>query len=339
MRNKNFKYALIIAFILLIISFLGSLVFGAVNITLKDLIILENSRESFEKILIIKELRLPRELGAIIVGMSLSVAGAIMQGVTKNPLADPGLLGISGGANLAIVICIIFIPNLTFFQLNIVSFLGAICGALLVFGIIKFSKGRASNFKVILAGTAISSFFFALSEGLGLYYQKSKEVSLWNNGGLIGITMNQIILGAFIAFVAISVAVIYSRELTLLSINEDLALSLGQNSKLIKIFFFLITVILSGISVGLGGNMVFIGFVVPHLVRAFVGSDYRHIIPLCVFFGPIFLLLADTMARTINAPYETPITAICSFICLPFFIYAINTDNCKTQNFFVHKHK
>lgn len=271
----------------------------------------------------LREIRLPREIAAALVGAALAVSGAIMQGLTRNPLADPGLLGLTAGANAALAVTLAFFPSANYMGIMLACFIGAAVGVVLVFGIGSAKRGGFSPFRIVLAGAAISAFLFAVAEGISLYFKVSKDVSMWTAGGLIGVSWNQIQLIAPVVLIGTIVAVLLARQLTIISLNEDVAVGLGQNILLVKIILFIVITLLAGAAVALVGNLAFVGLMVPHMVRPFVGNDYRMVLPMSALFGGAFLLLADTLARTINAPYETPVAAIVAVLGLPFFLFVV----------------
>ncbi|MEK4800149.1 MULTISPECIES: FecCD family ABC transporter permease [Oceanobacillus] len=318
-----FRYKMIAVLLLFIGAFLISIVYGAADIRVIDVWLSLTSNVEGSDISIIREIRLPREVAAVLVGAALSIAGAMMQGMTRNPLADPGLLGLTAGANAALAVAIVLFPTLHYFGVMVVSFLGAAIGAMMVYGISAVKRGGFSPFKIILAGAAVSAFLQAVSEGIGIYFKVSKDVSMWTAGGLIGTTWGQ--LQMVVPFMVVSMLIAFglSRQLTILSLNEEVAVGLGQKTTQIKAVLFIIIVLLAGASVALVGNMAFIGLMVPHMVRVMVGTDYRYILPMSAFVGAILMLFADTLARTINAPWETPIVAIISVMGLPFFLLII----------------
>jgi iron complex transport system permease protein len=318
-----FVYKLITGILLLIAMFMIAMVFGAADIAVKDVWRALTSTAAGDKLTIIREIRLPREVAAIFVGAALSVSGAIMQGMTRNPLADPSLLGLTAGANAALAITIAFIPSANYFSTMLVCFAGAALGAALVFGISSLKRGGFSPLRIVLAGSAISAFLYAIAEGVGIYFKISKDVSMWTAGGLVGTTWGQLQIIVPFIVVGILVSVFLSRQLTILSLNEEVALGLGQNIAKIKLILFIIIIILAGASVALVGNLAFIGLMIPHIVRAIVGTDYRYIIPMSAIIGATFMLLADTLGRTINAPYETPVVAIMAMLGLPFFLIIV----------------
>ena len=318
-----FLYKLIGALLVFIIMFGYSMVFGAADISIKDVWLALSSSSVNEQISIIRDIRLPREIAAVFVGAALSVSGAIMQGMTRNPLADPGLLGLTSGANAALAVTIAFIPSVNYLGITIACFIGAAVGAILVFGIAAIKRGGFSPLRIVLAGAAVSAFLYAIGEGVGIYFKISKDVSMWTAGGMVGTSWEQ--LQIIVPFIVggIFIALLLSRQLTILSLNEEVAVGLGQQTSKVKTILFIVMILLAGASVALVGNMVFIGLMIPHIVRGIVGTDYRYIIPMSAVTGAAFMLLADTLARTVSAPYETPIAAVVSMIGLPFFLVIV----------------
>lgn len=322
-RPIPFIYKLIGSSVVFIGMFIIAMVFGAADISVKDVWDAITSQTKSDAISIIREIRLPREIAAIFVGAALSVSGAIMQGITRNPLADPGLLGLTAGANAALAVTIAFLPSTGYFGIMIACFIGAAIGALLVFGIGSVKRGGFSPMRIVLAGAAVSAFLFAIAEGVSIYFKVSKNVSMWTAGGLIGTSWGQLQVIVPFVVVGIIVAILLSRQLTILSLSEETAVGLGQNTARIKTMLFIVITLLAGAAVALAGNMAFIGLMVPHVVRAIVGTDYRFIIPLSAITGGAFMLFADTVGRTINAPFETPVAAIVAMLGLPFFLLIV----------------
>ncbi|WP_226672860.1 FecCD family ABC transporter permease [Rossellomorea aquimaris] len=319
-----FIYKLIGATLLFAAAFLVSVTFGAAETTVKDVFHALTFSAEGDKITILQEIRFPREVAAIVVGASLAVSGAIMQGMTRNPLADPGLLGLTAGANASLAIALAFIPSISYYWIMIACFIGSAAGALMVFGISSMKRGGFSPFRIVLAGAAVSAFLFAIAEGVGLFFKLSKDVSMWTAGGMIGTTWSQLQVIVPFIVIGILVALFFSRQLTILSLNEEVAVGLGQRTAFVKGVLFIVIVLLAGAAVALVGNMVFIGLMIPHMVRAVVGTDYRFIIPISSLFGASFMLLADTLGRTINSPYETPVAAIVAMMGLPFFLFIVH---------------
>ena len=322
-RSIPFIYKMIASLLVFVGMFVVAMVFGAADTTIKDVWLALTSHVKTDATLMLREIRLPREVAAIFVGAALAVAGAIMQGLTRNPLADPGLLGLTAGANAAFAITLVILPSVNYFGLMISCFIGAAVGTIMVFSIGFIKKGGFSPLRIVLAGAAVSAFLTAISEGVGIYFKVSKNISMWTSGGMIGTTWGQLQIIVPFIIVGILVSLLLSRQLTILSLNEEVAVGLGQNTTRIKVILFIVIILLAGASVALVGNMTFIGLMVPHIVRAIVGTDYRYIIPMSAISGAIFMLLADTIGRTINAPFETPVAAIVATIGLPFFLIIV----------------
>ncbi|MFP8784564.1 FecCD family ABC transporter permease [Planococcus plakortidis] len=321
--NARFSYIFGISLLALVLAFVVSMVFGAADVSLENLWLALFSDSTGQQISVIQEIRLPREVAAIFVGAALAVSGAIMQGMTRNPLADPGLLGLTAGANAALAATLAFIPGANYFGIMIACFIGAAIGAGLVFGIGASRRGGFSPFRIVLAGAAVSAFLTAIAEAIGLLFKISKDVSMWTAGGLIGTSWGQLqIIVPFIT-IALFVALLLSRQLAVLSLSEEAAIGLGQKTGQIKAMLFVVVTLLAGAAVALAGNLAFIGLMIPHIVRVIVGSDYRFIIPMSAVTGAIFMLLADLFGRTVNAPFETPVAAVVAMLGLPFFLLIV----------------
>lgn len=270
---------------------------------------------------IIVSIRLPRELGAALVGAALAVSGAIMQGITKNPLADPGLLGLNAGASLALACLFVFHSDPTYLTVMLVSFIGAGIGALMVWGLTFFKRGGLSPIRLTLAGAAVSALLTASGQGIALYYKLSQDLAFWTVGGVSGTNWLQLKLAFPVVAIGILVAILMSRDLTILSFGEEMAKGLGQRTFLTSALLMLVVLVLAGVAVSLVGSIAFVGLMIPHIARFLVGTDYRLVIPASALFGSGLLVLADTAARMVNAPYETPIGAIVSILGVPFFFY------------------
>ncbi|WP_058308650.1 FecCD family ABC transporter permease [Gracilibacillus massiliensis] len=321
--NRFFSIKLMASILLLLFASLLAMRFGAADTSIKDVWFAMTGSQESDTIIILQEIRFPRVVATIFVGAALAVAGAIMQGVTRNPLADPGILGVSAGANVALAFTIALFPSANYFMVMIACFIGASIGTLLVIGISSISETGFSALRIVLAGSAVSAFLYAVADGIGIYFKISKDVSMWTAGGFIGANWNQ--LQVILPFIVISlvVALLLTRQLSILSLDEDVAVGLGQSIILIKTVFFLLISILAGAAVALVGNLAFIGLMIPHIVRAVVGSNYQRIIPLSITIGATFMVLAETVGRTINAPYETSVAAIVSIVGLPFFLIIV----------------
>ncbi|HBU81095.1 MAG TPA: iron ABC transporter permease [Paenibacillus sp.] len=327
MKNKRlpFRFAtkLLGSVLVLIVCFIIAMMFGAEETTFRNLWLTLTSATKSDNILILREIRLPRELAAMLIGAALAVSGGIMQGITRNPLADPGLLGLTSGANMALALAFVFMPTLGYFGIMIACFVGAALGAVLVIVLGSMRKGSLSPIRVVLAGAAVSAFMYAISDGISIFFKISKDVSMWTSGGLIGTTWGQIQAIAPVILIGLVIVPFLSNQINILSLSDEVATGLGQKLVLVKTILFMLVIVLTGASVALIGNMAFVGLMIPHIVRKMVGTDYRYIIPVSIFAGASFMLLAETLGRTINAPYETPVVAIASMLGLPFFLFVV----------------
>lgn len=321
-KGLSKKSHLLLGLSLFIAMFFIALRFGAKDVILSDIFLALFTNEATDTVLVLRDIRIPREVGAIFVGAGMSVAGAIMQGMTRNPLADPGLLGLSAGAYLGLSLSVILLPSASMWLTLMICFIGAALGAMLVFGL-TMTKKQPSVFRMVLAGASISTLLYAVSDGLGIYFNRSKDIASWTAGGLIGTQWSQLWTIAPFIILGIVMAMFFAKQLTILSLDEDIAIGLGQHVTQTKIVLFIIVIILSGASVALVGNMTFLGLMVPHIVRGLIGRDYRYILPFSALYGAIFMLFADTLGRTLNAPFETPVAAIIAIIGLPFFLIIV----------------
>lgn len=276
----------------------------------------ENTRH-----LIVVDLRLPRVIAAALVGAAFAVAGAVMQGTTRNPMADSGLLGLNSGAGFALSICFAFFPGMGHLQIILFSFAGAALGAGLVNGIAYLRRGGATPMRLVLAGAAVSALLAALSQGIALYFDVAQDIMFWTAGGVAGSNWAQIkiiipwILSALLGAAALS------RSVSMLSLGEDVAKGLGMNTAMVRALCSLTVLVLAGAAVSVVGAVGFVGLIIPHLARYLVGVDYRWIIPSSAVLGALLMVAADLGARLLNPPFETPIGVLTALIGVPFFLY------------------
>lgn len=268
---------------------------------------------------VIFEMRLPRVLAACFTGSAFALSGALMQGITYNPLADSGLLGINAGAGFMVVLGAVFLPSVSALSNMLLAFTGGALAVLMVYGL-GMRKRKKSAVHLILAGSAVSSFLIALSQGISLTFGLSKELTFWSTGSLAGITWIQIGITFPCLIIAIFAAVFISSKLSVLALGEESAAGLGLNVTIVRITAIIIVLVMAGVSVSLVGGISFIGLIIPHISKRLVGADYRRVLPVCAILGALLLVVADVVARTIHAPFDTPVGAVVSIIGVPFLL-------------------
>ena len=322
--SNHFTGAMILigGLLLLIFAVIFSIHFGAADLSYntvwKALFAFDGGNSSH---IIVRELRLPRAIAAVIVGAALAVSGTIMQGMTRNPLASPSIMGVTSGSSFFIAIGYAFLPGISYTGLISFSFVGAGLGAALVFGISSLSKGGVTPVKLALAGSAITSLMSSLSTAIGIRFNVSKDISYWYAGGVSGVQMIQLRYVIPFAVIGLILALFLSRSISILNLGEEVAKGLGQNTTLVKLLGTITVLFLTGTAVSIAGMVGFVGIVIPHITRFLVGVDYRWIIPCSAVLGGILLILGDILGRMINSPFETPVGAITAIIGVPFFLY------------------
>ncbi|MED1740619.1 iron ABC transporter permease [Bacillus swezeyi] len=267
--------------------------------------------------------RLPRAAGALLIGAALAVSGALMQGVTRNYLASPSIMGVSDGSAFIITLLMVLIPQSTSFELMGYSFIGSAVGAALVFGLASVIPNGFMPVQLAIIGTVTSMLLSSLSAAMSIYFQISQDVSFWYSARLHQMSPELLIYAVPFMIVGIILTLSLSKKVTALSLGDDISESLGQQKKTVKIAAMAAVVLLTGSSVALAGKIAFVGLVVPHMTRFLVGSDYSRLIPCSCIIGGVFLTLADLVSRLINYPFETPIEVVTSIIGVPFFLYLI----------------
>ena len=269
--------------------------------------------------MIMLEMRMPRALAAGLTGMAFALSGAVMQGITRNPLSDAGLLGINAGAGFFVALSAILFPTA---PPDIVKTCAAFAGAALaVFMVYGFGAGkhRSESFRFILAGAAVSALLTALSQAVSLAFGIVKSLSFWSAGSLSGVTWQSLKMLSPVILSASALGLLLSSRLSALALGEDSAASLGVNVRTVRLFGMLVVLLLAGASVSLVGGIAFIGLIVPHISRLLVGGDYRRLVPVSALMGGVVLVLSDIAARMINAPFDTPVGALVSILGVPVF--------------------
>ncbi|AWZ48551.1 iron ABC transporter permease [Clostridiaceae bacterium 14S0207] len=324
MKKLSDKIKVLIILISLIL--LGFLIvvtigIGSVNIPINEIIqtFLGHGNEITESI--IMDMRLPRIIIAVFVGASLSISGALLQSVMKNPLADPGITGVSSGASLAAIVVMLYLPHL-YGSLPFIAFLGAIVSCIMVFAL-SWDNGL-NSMRIILAGVAVNAIFVGATSLLSiLNSDKIQGILLWINGSIAYKGWKEVTYLVPYSIIGIILSLFCTKGANLLALGDDVATNLGVNVNRTRIFISLVAVFLAGISTSVVGIIGFIGLIVPHICRLILGYDYKYLIPMSAVLGSILLLIADTMARFIARPVELPVGVIMSMIGGPFFLFLL----------------
>ena len=270
---------------------------------------------------IIWNLRLPRTILAALVGAALATAGAILKGVLNNPLADPGIIGVSAGAGLSAMTVMMLLPGLTMY-VPIAAFGGAFAASLLVYAL-AWQRGIHPT-RVILAGVAVTSLLGAgMSTLMVLYSERVQGVVGWLVGGLSGRGWLQLKLVAPYIVVTLLVSLTQSRTLNVLLLGDEVATSLGVKVGMARLRLTALAAMLAGTAVSVVGLLGFVGLIVPHIANLLVGSDYRYKLPASALLGAALVLIADTIARTAFDPIELPVGVLMAAIGAPFFLYLL----------------
>ena len=302
-------------------TILISLRIGSIDISFKELIDGMFLSKQSNNFLIIRDLRMPRVLSAVLIGGNLAVAGALLQTTMKNPLADPGIIGISSGASLGAIAVMVIFTNLIKYKI-IIAFIGGIIAACLVY-LIGEDKGF-SPVRIILAGVCVNSILNALSSMVTVFNSAGvSSIQTWLLGSLVNITWNDFKILALYTIVGIALCLLVIKSCDLMGLGDKTAQSLGLNVNRVRVMITFVAVFLTSISTGVGGVISFVGLVIPHICRFLIGSSHKFLIPFSYFMGGFLLLVADTVSRNIFRPYEIPVGLTMCLVGGPFFIYIL----------------
>ena len=321
---------LLIFFIISLLFVIGaylSLRFGAISYSHQQLVeTLRHPMTDSPVQDVVIDLRLPRMVAAILVGAAMAQAGAMMQGITRNVIADPGLLGINAGAGLALILGYAIFGSLHYSQILVICLLGSCLAAGLVFGLSYQVQKGYNQLRLILSGAMVASLFSAIGQAITIYFDLSTAVIGWQAGGLVQVNWKMLAIIGPLIIVSLILAQLFSHQLTILSLNETVAKNLGQRTALMTMVLLGIVLLLSAAAVALVGSLSFVGLIIPHFIRMFTGKNYKMLLPLTAFAGASFLIWVDLVCRSINPPAETPISAVISIIGLPCFLWLIRKE-------------
>jgi len=320
---------------LVLASLFAGVVVGPVTIPVGDAFasLFGGGRESVSAVhrVIVNQIRLPRVLLGLLVGSALAVSGVAMQGLFRNPLASPYVLGIASGASTGAALAILFASGSVFF-LPLGAFVGATAAILIVYGLARGRDRRTSIFTLILAGVAVGALFSAVTSFLIFLSsggERLSDVLFWIMGGLGRANWSSIAILAPIIGVGIAAVFFFARDLNALSLGEEGAFHIGVNPDTLTRWLLGTTTLLTAAAVAIAGTIGFIGLVIPHVMRLLVGPDHRRLIPVSALAGGCFLVWSDVAARTVFAPAELPVGVITAFLGAPFFLYLLKTRGAK----------
>ncbi|KGR76103.1 FecCD family ABC transporter permease [Ureibacillus sinduriensis] len=328
--RKFFGYILFFS-ILIMILVVYSMNAGYIHIPLSDVYAALTGKGTAANELTILSFRLPRIVIALLVGAGIAVSGAILQGVTKNPIADPGILGINAGAGLAVVLYMFFWQGSAFFSgplsifiMPITALIGAFLAAIFIY---YFSmKNRVVTVsRLLLVGIGVNAAFNA---GLIIFQMKMEPADftaalVWISGSIWGTNWTYVLALCPWIFIFIPLAIYKANYLNILNLNDSIAIGLGMKLERERRLLLCIAVILAGACVAVGGGITFLGLIITQIVRRLIGANHKKLIPLTALAGALFLLLADTLGRVFMAPAEIPVGLIVSLLGAPYFMYLL----------------
>ncbi|BBF43460.1 ABC-type Fe3+-siderophore transport system, permease component [Lachnospiraceae bacterium KM106-2] len=324
--NKKIAAFLSITTVAAIIGLVVAVLKGAKDIPLETIFnsILHSDHSIDAEV--VRNARIPRAICTALVGGFLGISGAMMQGVTRNPIAEPSLMGISQGATLAVAFCYTGNTILGLGGNTIAAFIGAILSGGLVL-LFSMQNRRSSNLsRLLLAGTALSTFFISLATVIALLTNQSQNLAFWVAGGFRTADWNNVWLALILGGICVIAAFFLAPRINIVNLGEDVATGLGENPVKVRILTLCLIIPLSAVSVAIAGNIAFVGLIIPHIIRRIFGQDYRIIIPLSFLGGATLLIWSDIAARLVNMPYETPIGLFTSIIGVPFFLWMVRKE-------------
>jgi iron complex transport system permease protein len=309
--------------VLLLAALVLSLAVGSGHVPLRDVVqgVFDPDR-SVRAQLVVQEVRVPRTLAGLLAGAALGLAGAVMQGVTRNPLADPGLLGVNAGASVAVVFAMSVLSLTAPEQYIWFGFLGACLAALLVYGVAGLGREGATPVKLALAGAAATGLLISLTDTMLLTdSQAYDQYRFWQVGALDGRDLDVVLQAAPFIVVGGVLALALGPRLNGLALGDDLARALGQRVGVARALGAVSTVLLCGAATAIAGPLGFVGLAVPHAVRMFTGPDHRWVLPYSALLAPVLLLVADVVGRVIAPPGEVQVGVVTAAVgCVPFIL-------------------
>ena len=316
------KYLIITLGVIALVLLLGIFsTVGTVNLELKEIISALINNDNKIVTTIVYKMRLPRNILAAIVGANLAVAGILLQSVMRNPIADPGITGVSTGASVAAIIILLLLPQYTGI-LPLVAFVGGALACILVF-VMAYKNGIKPG-RIVLAGVAVNTILGGVISFLSVMYSdRIQSAMLWLNGSLATKTWVHVEMLFVYSIIGLIISLFLIRSANILQLGDDAATNLGINVNYTRIIICTVAVFLAGISTAVVGIISFVGLIVPHIARMIMGSDHKYTIPFSIVLGGMVLLVADTLGRTIGGAIEIPVGVIMSIFGGPFFLYLL----------------
>lgn len=320
--KKSFKIGIMILLLVLcIVGFFYGNIKGTMEVSIKRIIQVIKINDNSPQRNVIWNIRLPRMILSLLVGANLAVSGAILQGVMKNPLADPGIIGISSGAGLFGIAVIVVFPHLQG-MITIFAFIGAMLAAIIIYSLAW--KGGVQPIRIVLAGVAVSALFGAgISAMLVFYSDRVHGALAFMSGSLSAKSWPEVLTILPYSLIGILIAIIFSEKMNILILGDDVARSLGLEVEKTRLGFTALASLLAASAVSVVGLLGFIGLIVPHSIRLILGNDYKIMIPASALLGGALLSFSDTFSRTILSPIEIPVGIIMAAIGAPFFLYLL----------------
>lgn len=318
-NKKYLTIGLSLALLLILLVLLTTI--GSVNLSFTEIINALINNDNKMVTTIVYKMRLPRNILAALVGANLAVSGVLLQSVMKNPLADPGITGVSSGASVAAIFILLLLPQYTGI-LPIAAFIGGAIACILVF-LMAYKNGLKPG-RIVLAGVAINTILGGVISYLStMYSDRIQSAMLWLNGSLATKTWADVEMLFVYSIVGLVVSLFLIRSANVLQLGDEAATNLGFNVNLTRLLISGVAVFLAATSTAVVGIISFVGLIVPHIARMIMGSDHKFTIPFSMILGSIVLLVADTLGRTIGGAVEIPVGVIMSIVGGPFFLYLL----------------
>ena len=320
------------AFAALIVVVVVSVRIGTVSFTIIEIIevIFLNTLNDHG---IITNIRIPRIFTGVFVGMNLAVAGVLLQGIFRNPLASPNIIGVNAGAGVAAVSIMALFPNLIQ-AIPVAAFVGSLITAVFVFLIAGNSRSSSSTIHIVLAGVAISNLLKAITSGIMALNSDTLDVTYsWLLGSLSGRSWTAVEKILPYSILGVAAAIYVSPKVNLFSLGEEIATSVGLKMRLYRTIIIVLSAILAGSAIATAGTIGFVGLIAPHISRMIIGTDHKHLVPLAALAGAILLVVSDTIARSVFQPVELAVGVVTAVIGGPFFLILLRRKKGEVEGY------